>query len=126
MVGQLKGTGTVVCQERKHDGGDDGPVPEPIPLTGQVLVLHSVFMNNIKLFSIYVGVFISDYHYLMGGWSKAFIKELHGSHVGCACNDNDCNDSIICIYYHEQKISDRQWYFEDTCYTRHEKEATPP
>jgi len=35
-------------------------------------------------------------------FSRVFIKELHDSHVGHACND--CNGSTICIY-HEQKIS---------------------
>ena len=42
---------------------------------------------------------INDYHHLMGGGSGQFIKELHSSHVGHACND--CNRSKIYIY-HEQ------------------------
>jgi len=46
---------------------------------------------------------ISDYHHhLRGEGGRVFIKELHDSHVGRACND--CNGSTICIYY-EQKTS---------------------
>ena len=56
---------------------------------------------NIMSFNIGVGVVINDYHHLRGAGGGAFIKELHDSHVGCACND--CNGSTICIY-HEQKV----------------------
>jgi len=51
-----------------------------------------------------VGVVINDISSLssQGEGGGAFIKELHDSHVGCACND--CNGSTICIY-HEQKTS---------------------
>ena len=40
-----------------------------------------------------VSVMTSDYHHLRGGGGRAFIKELHHSHVGCSCND--CNGSKI-------------------------------
>jgi len=105
MVGHLKGTDTELRQERKHDGGYDRHCTRTYSPHLQVLVLCSDSISNIKSFSVHAGVFINDYHYLMGGGSGAFIKELHGSHVSCACNGNDCNDSIICIYYHEQKVS---------------------
>ena len=50
-----------------------------------------------------IGVVINDYHHhLRGEVGGVFIKELHDSHVGCACND--CNGSTICIY-REQKTS---------------------
>ena len=46
---------------------------------------------------------INDYHHhLRGEGGRVFIKELHDSHVGHACND--CNGSTICIDY-EQKTS---------------------
>ena len=58
--------------------------------------------NNVMQY-IDVGVVINDYHYhLRGEGGGVFIKELHDSHVGRACND--CNGSTICIY-HEQKTS---------------------
>jgi len=43
-----------------------------------------------------VVVIVNDYHYLMGGGGGPFIKELHNSHEGRACNDY--NGSTICIY----------------------------
>jgi len=67
------------------------------------LVLRSVSIDNIMSFNIHVSVVINDYHhYLRGEGGGVFIKELHNSHVGCACND--CNGSTICIY-HEQRTS---------------------
>jgi len=43
-----------------------------------------------------------SYHHVMEEGGGAFLKELHDSHVGRACND--CNGSTICIY-REQKTS---------------------
>ena len=41
-----------------------------------------------------VGVMINDYHHhLRGEGGGVFIKELHDSHVGHACND--CNGSKV-------------------------------
>ena len=66
---------------------------------------------------------INDYHHhLRGEGGGAFIKELHDSHVGHACND--CNGSTICIY-HEQKTSAclriHILYIMDTFSTCHER-----
>ena len=59
-----------------------------------------VSIDNIN---IDVGVVINDYHcHLRGEGGRVFIKELHNSHVGRACND--CNGSTIGMY-HEQKTS---------------------
>ena len=63
-------------------------------------MLLSVSYDNIM--SLDVGVVINEYHHPRGEGSGVFIKELHDSHVGRACND--CNGSTICIY-HEQKTS---------------------
>ena len=63
------------------------------------------FYFSEKIFALVAGaVMINDYHHLMGEKGRAFIKKLHDSHVGRACNDVDCNGSTICIY-HEQKTS---------------------
>ena len=44
-----------------------------------------------------VGVMINVYHHhLREEGGGVFVKELHDSHVGRACND--CNGSTICIY----------------------------
>jgi len=54
-------------------------------------VLLSVPIDNIN---IDVGVVINDYHrHLRGEGGRVFIKELHDSHVGRACNH--CNGSTI-------------------------------
>jgi len=47
------------------------------------------------LFNIDVGVVINDCHHLREGGGGAFIKELHDSHLGRACND--CNGYTISI-----------------------------
>ena len=59
----------------------------------QALVLLSISID-IMSFNIDVSVVIDDYHHLRGGGGGAFIKELHDSYVGRACNN--CNDSTIC------------------------------
>ena len=82
----------------------------------QALVLLSVPIDNIN---IDVGVVINDYHcHLRGEGGRVFIKELHDSHVGRACND--CNGSTIGMY-HEQKTSAWQYCSEDTYSTHHER-----
>jgi len=40
IVGHLKGTATELRQERKHDGGDDRPVPEHILLNSKLFCFH--------------------------------------------------------------------------------------
>jgi len=58
---------------------------------------------SIDNINIHVDVVINDCHcHLRGEGGRVFIKELHDSHVGCACND--CNGSTIGMY-HEQKTS---------------------
>ena len=69
----------------------------------QALMLLSVSISNITSFNIAVCVMINDYHHLKGGGSGAFIKVLHDSHVGHACND--CNGSTICIYSWTENFS---------------------
>jgi len=54
-----------------------------------------LFLFNIMLFNIDVSVVINDCHPLREGGDGAFIKVLHESHVGRACND--CNGYMICI-----------------------------
>ena len=72
----------------------------------QALVLLSVSFDNIYYVIQYidVGVVINDYHHhLRGEGGGAFIKELHDSHVGHACND--CNGSSICIYHEQNTLA---------------------
>jgi len=53
--------------------------------------------DNIIIQYIDVGVMINDYHHhLREEGSGVFIKAVHDSHVGRACNG--CNGSTICIY----------------------------
>ena len=57
------------------------------------MVLLSVSIDNIM--NMDVGIVINDYHHLLRGEGcRVFIKELHDSHVGHACNDY--NGSTIC------------------------------
>jgi len=59
--------------------------------------LLSVFIGNITSSNIHAGVMINDNHcHLRGVGGRVFIKELHNSHVGHACND--CIGSTICRY----------------------------
>jgi len=80
-----------------------------------MLVWGSLRITTIMPFNIDVSVMKSDYHQLRKGGGRAFIKELHHSHVGCSCND--CNGSTICIY-HEQKF---RYTFYMSCWHSHSR-----
>ena len=82
---------------KEHDGGDDGPGPEPISFNSK----FGASINVIMSFSIDVVVVINDYHHLMGRGGRAFIKELHiVMYIVTAMAP-----ATICIYYHEEKTS---------------------
>ena len=82
----------------------------------QALVLFSVTIHVIQCRCWCCDQWLSLLSQGEGG--RVFIKELHNSHVGHACND--CNGSTICMYY-EQKTSAWQKCSEDTYSTCHER-----
>ena len=66
------------CQERKQDGGDDGPGPEPIPLNSELWCFFLFpLIIFIMSFNIDVGVVINDYHcYLRGEGGGVFMTVM--------------------------------------------------
>ena len=74
-----------------------------LPLNSKFWIFFLFMSFNIIDFG--VTVVINDYHHhLRGEGSRVFIKELHDSYVGCACND--CNGSTICINIMNRKLPD--------------------
>ena len=86
----------------------------------QALVLLSVSIYNIYYVNQYRCWCCDQWLSLLsqGEGGRVFIKDLHNSHVGHACND--CNGSTICMYY-EKKTSAWQKCSEDTYSTCHER-----